>query len=640
MPGRPAATPVAGLALLLTSACSLELPPHEDWSEQLVASGPCYEVNLLDGLDSSSTAEEHALFACLNQTGALDAFAPLDAALDVETRGELVGIELARWLVEAPSHAEGLSLHGLVESGLALLGDAARLHAWGDLLLEAAYGIAAADLPDLADPAAPERLEAGLLLPALPLARALGGWLLDEPDERAWLVERLAGPELGVLGWTAAAVPASSAQPMAELAASWPDHLADAWSRVRDTSNDREVSPTGNSLRDLLDLLLDEAALAGLGAGVRPILEDELAAARVREALATGVASGWIDPLPGQLLRLATEDVDGGSLDEGEDSALRALLRLLARANQPADCSIDLVFTEIDFSLGNLAVAILEQLAAMEPDTAVDSVGVLSDVLGYELSTDILQAVADTGVCPVLDDQLVADLGSIDRLAATPELLDLLIVLLGALEDHVEPVADSVSLAWDAGLVPPVEALLRDLGDAPIAADLATLVPALLEPAGYYDLDELPAGAGVMQLEDLWALVELGLADADHLRALARLLADEDATWTVVDHAMTLLADPEAEARGLLQAWSDWCFEHPDTELGAEAGALLADAALVDPLLRVVESDASAALGETSVEAEGAIPFAARLYLGGTLDLLVETLELVVDMFDSGESSF
>ncbi len=73
------------------------------WTEQLVPGGPCYAVNLLDGLDNSSTQEEHDLFACLDANGTLSGYRALDAALDASTRDGAVGLVLARWITDAPS---------------------------------------------------------------------------------------------------------------------------------------------------------------------------------------------------------------------------------------------------------------------------------------------------------------------------------------------------------------------------------------------------------------------------------------------------------------------------------------------------------------------------------------------------------
>ena len=60
-------------ALLMVGCGGNTSPPS--WTDQVSPSGPCWEVNLTDGLDESSTDELHGLFDCLNQGGNLDPFA-------------------------------------------------------------------------------------------------------------------------------------------------------------------------------------------------------------------------------------------------------------------------------------------------------------------------------------------------------------------------------------------------------------------------------------------------------------------------------------------------------------------------------------------------------------------------------------
>src|SRR5687767_12999343 len=93
------------MVLLAVLGCG-GLPDDPWWIDALVADSPCYRVDLLDGLDATSTAEAHDLFGCLNRHGHVEAFRPFDAAFDVETRtGDPVGVELAR-AVGAMSEAD------------------------------------------------------------------------------------------------------------------------------------------------------------------------------------------------------------------------------------------------------------------------------------------------------------------------------------------------------------------------------------------------------------------------------------------------------------------------------------------------------------------------------------------------------
>ena len=63
---------IFAVALLMTG-CGAD-SSEADWSDQVSPAGPCWEVNILDGLDESSTEELHGLFDCLNQGGNLDPF--------------------------------------------------------------------------------------------------------------------------------------------------------------------------------------------------------------------------------------------------------------------------------------------------------------------------------------------------------------------------------------------------------------------------------------------------------------------------------------------------------------------------------------------------------------------------------------
>ena len=52
--------------LLFSCQESAEAPR---WQDQLAPSGPCWFVQLGDGLSEESTTELHALFDCVNQNG-------------------------------------------------------------------------------------------------------------------------------------------------------------------------------------------------------------------------------------------------------------------------------------------------------------------------------------------------------------------------------------------------------------------------------------------------------------------------------------------------------------------------------------------------------------------------------------------
>ena len=133
-----------GLVLLLAGCGADTSPP--DWTEQVSPSGPCWEVNLTDGLDESSTDELHGLFDCLNQGGNLDPFSGLVDALDADSRSGIpLGVELAALVNDLPSvDVDAFALAGfavdLIEQQPSLIADGL------GVLVELMYGDAYANI--------------------------------------------------------------------------------------------------------------------------------------------------------------------------------------------------------------------------------------------------------------------------------------------------------------------------------------------------------------------------------------------------------------------------------------------------------------------------------------------------------------
>ncbi len=631
-----------GLALAL-GGCSFA-ETGEDWRAGLEPAGPCYEANLLDGLDTASTDEAHAVFACLNATGALDAYGPLDAALDGETRDGAVGLVLARWVAELP--LADLSLATLLEEGIALLEDPTGLFDLLHIGFELVYG---APWPWLGASVAlnsQTALDDGLLVPLLPVAGLVAGTVLDEDlAPLAPLADAARADATKRLLWTLASVGTSDDPTLAGLADDWAPDLADALGRMADGSNDRWSDATGHSLRDLATVLLTyegdgRITLDHLAEPAGPLLADT----RLRDALGVvledQLAAGRVDELPAQVLYLASVDARGGALSSGEDSALVALLRLLHDADTQVTCSVDLGVFEVDIDLGNLSVELLQLLARQDPDTVDGGVGLLGELLGVSLTEDILDGIADSGVCPVIDAQLVDDLQSIDRLTdpETDELLYVLLDVLAATDDQgqVPALVDVLGEAHALGLVPPVEELLRDSADTALAGDLVAFLPALLDPWAHHDADYFPAGFPPLDFPAAWDVAaDLLAVDGDGRTPIAALAGPaktaigQDATWDVLDRFATLVALPDAESADLLLLVDAACQADPALEALDAAADTLEDRALVGPLLVVVEADALRdALSRTELTREGPVPFTAKLVHGGTLQLLLDTLQL------------
>lgn len=635
------------LLLLGAGGCSFA-ETREDWSAGLGPVGPCYEANLLDGLDTTSTAEAHAVFACLNASGALDAYAPLDAALDADARDGPVGLVLARWIADLP--LADLSLAEVVDAARAVLEDPSALFAVAELAFELVYG---APWPWLGVSVAlddADALAGGLLSPGLEVGATVATATLDEDlAPLAPLAAALRAEETKRLAWTLASIGASADPTLAALDARWAGDLADALDRADDGRNDRWAAASGHSVRDLAAALLSaeddgRTTLNHAAVAAEPLLADT----RLRDALARVLAdqldAGRVDALPAQLVYLVSVDANGGDLAGGEDSALVALLRLLHDANAPVDCTVDLGLVDLDFSLGNLSVELLQLLARQDPETVDGGVGLLGDLLGFPLTDAILDAVADSGVCPVIDDELVGDLHAVDRLSdpETDELLYVLLHVLAATDDQgqVPELVELLSEVHGRGLVPPMEEVVRDLGDTAIARDLVAALPVLVEPLAHHDAAYFPAGLPPLDFSTIWDTAAALLApDGAGRTSLAplegplRALVSEDATWELAARFATLAALDDAHAARLLDRLDEACHADPALATLDDAADALEEPTLVRPALVLLEAPPlHAAILTTAPDAEGPIPFSARLVQGGTVQVLLDTVRLFASL--------
>jgi hypothetical protein len=641
------------VAILALEGCTFA-STGEDWQAQLAPDGPCYDANLLDGVDESSPAELHAVFACVNGTGALDAYAPLDAALDGDTRDGVAGVVLAHWINTLP--LADLSLGALLTDGIALLDDPTGLFDGLHLGLELVYGAPWPWLGDAVPLNSQAALDGGILVPLLPTAGAVAGAVLDDDLAPLGPVEDLLRSDVARSAtWTLASVGVSANPTLASFERTWAADLGDGIARTADADNDRWSGASGNSVRDLAGALLTDSRSDGrvtldhLADPLAPILADP----RLRDALGVVLRqegdADRLDVLPAQVLYLASVDTDGGTLTPGEDSALTALIRLLHDGNTDVDCSIDLYLFDFDISLGNLSVALLQLLARQDPSTVDGGVDLLGNLLGVSLTDDVLDTIADSGVCPEIDPQLVSDLHAIDRLndPATDELLLVLLDVLAAFDDQgrVPDLVDTLAAAHDLALVAPVEEVLRDTGDTALATDLMRALPVLLDPDDYHDRSFFPAGIAPLDYTAVWdaaADVLVPAADGttpfDTLEGPVEAALGRDGTWTALDHLGALLVEPEALVGGALPDVADLCNADPTLSAYDSLADTLADDDLVRaPLVLVEATGLRTALGHTELVAPGPIPFTATLVHGGTLGILLDTLDILTTLLPEDE---
>ncbi len=627
----------------------------EDWQGQLRPSGPCYAANLLDGVDERSTTELHQVFACVNATGALDAYASLDAALDTETRDGPAGIVVARWVNALPS-GDG-SLASLLRGGLAVLDDPTGLFDGLHLGLELVYGAPWPWLGSTLPLNSQTSLDNGLLVPLLPTLGGVAGAVLD--DDLAPLgpvADALRSDTARRAAWTLASIGTSSDPTLAGFEQNGAANTGDFIARTTESGNDRWPDATGNSLRDVGSVLYTRVSTDGrtrldhLGDKTAPILADTRLRDSLERVLADQIDAGRVAVLPAQVRTLVSVDSGGGALSPGEDSAFQALVRLIHNGDNEVNCSVDLLLFEFDISLGNLSEELLTTLARQAPSTVDTGVGLLGDLLGVSLTGDLLDAIADSDVCPGIDRALIADLQAIDRLndPGADELLHVLLAALAAFDDQgqIPALVDTAGAIHTLGLVEPFEELVRDTSDTAGVAALVDFLPVLLDPDAYHDLGAFPAGILPLDFDAAWDAVAgattpagdgvspLGALASPVLAALVR-----DGTWAALTTLGTLLSEPESLLARSLPWVAALCAADPALGALDTLADTLDNSALVRPLLVLLEADGlRAAVGTTELVAEGPLPFTAKLVKGGTLGILLDTLSLLATLLPEDDA--
>jgi hypothetical protein len=649
-----------GLFLLLV-ACGFHDEPA-DWHDQLQPDSPCYRVDLFDGLSESSTDEVHDLFDCVDQ-GNLEPLAAVVDALDEPSRaGEPAGIELARLINHLPR--TGLDLASIFDALVVLLADGGSpIVQAAELLVELGYGQAFDPLSRDALPTGPDSLDDGLLVPALPLLGALATQAQDRDDRLAELGASALRSDR-ILDTLATFMAASSSPDplLAELPETLLVNLGDALERCEDPSNDHDPEASGHSLRDLAQALTrqptgSETILEQLLDPAARMVGDRALADSLADALAHSSQGGHLDPLPSQLALLATTDVEGGSLQPGEDSALVALLRLLHTGDRAVSCStLGFEWLQTD----NMSVWLLELMAEQEPD----NVDFLLNIGGWTLSySELVEALA--GQCTLDSAQFAADAPALERLV-DPEVGDLLVVLLELLQalqpedgaSRVPELVEIISLVHSRQLSAPVEELLKDLAGTRLVRQILSLVPALVDPwsdrawcANGTDscVEETWGGWSRDDFEDprdpldLHALLELlvllqepdgsGGSPLERLRAGLQLMVDHEATWRLGHNGALLLQQPGARSASLLSQLPGWEDVDPEWKLLSISADLLEDPACTTPVLRIVETEAvTDALATPTEQREGPLPFLSRLVIDDTLAEVLSTVKLILDL--------
>jgi hypothetical protein len=637
----------AGLLLIGLLGCQ---PDQGSPFDAVEASGPCWEVNLADGLDESSSAELHALYACLNRTGALEPLDEVDVALEAPGReGTSAALEVSQLLNTLLETR--LQPANLVDGLRDWLEADPQVEPWVEIAVELVYArpydaLAAETAEALAMPAA---LQAGVVHPLLGLAPTVAGSLLDhDPTLPATLFALGDTQSARDLTCTLAGVVESEDSTVVALEARLLPDLGALLQATTHTDNDLWSGSTGSSLRDVATAVLaskggQPSFVRGQAEPLHALLADAALVEPLESALAQSVREGTLDDLFSGLAYLSRVDAEGGGLHTDEDSALTVLLRLLAAADKEIDCG---------FLSGNLAVLLLDAIADLDPSLIQTGLGLLGDVLGVE-AIELLLDLINEGICDgAITDGILVDLGAMNRLsdAEAGDLLDVLVPLVGAVRagggsesGRLPEVVGLLRAAHEANLGPPLGGLLLDIEGTAFLDDVVDAMPLILEP-DVLAVDACPIDSDPLDLPAALHLLDATLAAPDApIHDLAPLLdatLSADEGWTALDHAALLLIAPSARLQDALPLFVNLLSARdPSAETGLVED-LLSDPALVLPALRLIENRPLVdALRDTAADEPGPMPWIVGLARDGLLTSLLTTVDLILEALDSAAPS-
>ena len=589
---------------------------------------------------------------CFDKGDILQPVRPVTDALDAEDpNGHVVGLALIRDLNELL--AGGLDLAIAVQEiaeRIAELDTAIELGT--RVFVELTYAVPYRSLgPEtaLADPAA---LERGLVYPAIPVVGDLARQAVtDDGALMSAVHDTLNHPAVPDLACTMLAVGRSADPTIQSSLDGLPAALGHAREATRSPENDRWGYASGDSLRDFTGrLLANDAERWHLLADplARLLREDDLGPP-IEAAFRAVIEAGHLDQLPLQLRYLATIDRTGapvGPAGGADGTAWTSLLRLLSNANAPAECSIDIGLTELEIDLGNVAVLLLETFARQDPEVAEGALDLFSGILGFPLTDEILDLVAGSGACPVLDHRFVDDLQVIDRLTdrETQDLLFAAIQILAALEggdareSSIPLLVDTLDAFYVAGLAEPTGELLIDLGDAELTNTLVGALPWMIDPRSL-SASQCPTGTTPITFLSGWNLLDDVVSPRSDRAALARIgptfagLLRDDRMWVLVDNTTPLLVSTDALIHRVPGTLVDGIADTPSLEGYETFLAVLDDQSAWMPYLALAATpEVTDGLQTTDAPEGGPLPYLSRLVIDGTLDDLMRTIALAAEL--------
>ena len=645
---------VASVALALSCGgffgCGFRV--NEPWTNQLDPGGPCWSVDLSDGLDPASTEELQSMVDCFDKGGILQPVRPVTDALDAPgPDGETVGLGLIRQFNELL--AGGLDLAIAVQElaeKLAELNTAIELST--RVFVELVYAVPFRDIGQTVALDDPEALERGLIMPALPI---LGDVALQAATDNGALMDAahdtVAHPAVPDLACTTLAVGRSADPEVQATLYRLPRAIGSARLATLSPENDRWGYASGDSLRDLSARLLanDAERWHTLAAPFARLLREDGLAPVVEGAFEEVVEAGHLEQITRQMRYLATVDRGGVPVRPGggaDGTAWTSLLRLLSNANAPAVCSIDLGITELEIDLGNVAVAILEYFAQQDPAVVEGALDLLSGLLGFSFTDDVLDLIAGSGSCPVLDSRFVDDLEVIDRLTdrEAEDLLYAAITVLAALEGGAERpsavplLVDTIDAFYRAGLAEPTGELIIDLGDSELTDTFVAAIPWMLDPTTL-SASQCPSGTSPLTFQKGWNLLDDVVLPQSESAGLARLgptiatLGRDDRAWDLVDQSIPLLTASDTMVQEVPGTLVDAIADNPRLESYQAFLELLDDPSAWMPLVALVATpEVRDGIAATDAPEGGPLPYLSRLVVDGTLDDLMRTLALAAEL--------
>lgn len=638
-------TPATWIVLLL-AGCSFQDEAH--WSDQLSPSGPCWEVNLIDGIDDSSTAEMHDLFDCLNQSGGFDPLVEVVQSIDSSTRfGEPAGLAAARLSNALPG--SGFNVFSVVERTLRLISEFIdEAETIQSAVVELMYGKIRERIDVDVD-----RTEAGVIAPLISLSETIAAPMLDSPEASRQELKDIADSQVFAEAVCSLTATVTSSDPLiSQLPQDFLLHFGEAWTSAADDENNIHASPTGHSIRDLIDWLSvgsTQSRFQPVLPDIHAMFSDAQVQQRTEDVLRDAASDGRLEGLPNQILYLASVDADGREVGSGaasELSALQASMRMLHNANQEMVCTIPIV--GIDIELGNLSVEILREVASTEPGTFVQRLDLLQGVWGLDVTQAIAEGVAESGACPVFNAQLLEDMEVIERLN-DPPVEDLAIIVHGFLNsvyvsgqvDRLEELVNVGAFLHESGAIAPMEEVLRDVASQKLTNDLIALISTIFDD-GTLSAEACSPGVEPLSFESLWDFgthISDPEFDSVLIDDVGLVMIDEPALWHALDRVAILSSTPDAHIRDIPRLLIDWVLlEGADTLLDGMVVFLDHETAYVDALSLAEHQPMTEAMTHVTEDGQGPLPFVGQLILSDTVTVMLQTLNLVLDSLGAYES--